>query len=418
LWRGRITAVLAIVLLALSLRTAVAAISPIVGLINADVGLAPLGLGLLGMLPPLFFALCGFIAPPVARKCGLEAALSLAIITMIAGHLVRALSDSFLVLVLATMVSLLGMGLGNVLLPPAVKRYFPDFLGLMTATYATVMSIGAALPAFVAVPVASALGWRASLGMWAVVTGFALFPWIILWRNFRGSVVGWRETLSTQTRGQSVFGPHAARMTGLWRSPIARAMTLAFSVCSVNAYAAFAWLPQLLVDRAGVSGIDAGVLLALFAVTGLPLGIVAPMLVAKLRRPGRIIHAGVVAYIFGYGGLVVIPMTMTWLWVTLIGLGSIMFPACLVLITVRSKSHDGALALSGFMQGIGYTVGAAGPLVVGLLFELTSDWRVPLLFLLATAVTASFSGSVISRGRFVEDEVGAVNQGGRANQRT
>jgi len=39
-----------------------------------------------------------------------------------------------------------GMAVGNVLLPPLVKRYFPDRVSLVTAVYATVMSVSTLLP--------------------------------------------------------------------------------------------------------------------------------------------------------------------------------------------------------------------------------------------------------------------------------
>jgi CP family cyanate transporter-like MFS transporter len=405
LWQGRTIALFAIVLLAVSLRTAVAGISPIVAVINADVAISTLGLGILGMLPPMFFAASGLIAPQIARKVGLEAALALAVAVMVVGHLVRALSGSFTVLIAGTVLALLGMGLGNVLIPPAVKRYFPDRVGFVTAAYATIMSVGAALPALLAAPVASSLGWRFSLGMWALLAAVALVPWILLLHTARVSSRAVEGVAVDDALIEQMTAPRSVAVARVWRSPIALAMTLAFSVCSVNAYAAFAWLPRLLVDQAGVSAMVAGGSLALFAITGLPAGIFAPVLVVQLRRPGRVIHAGVAMYVVGYLGLLLIPATATWLWVALIGLGSIMFPACLVLINVRSRSHEGSVALSGFMQGIGYAVGATGPLVVGLLFELTSGWFVPLLFLLGTALTAIFAGSVISRAGFVEDEL-------------
>ena len=81
---------------------------------------------------------------------------------------------------MATVVTLLGVGVGNVLLPPAVKRYFPDRVGLVTAIYATILSISTAVPALVAVPIADAAGWRVSLGVWFLVALTAAIPWIPL----------------------------------------------------------------------------------------------------------------------------------------------------------------------------------------------------------------------------------------------
>ena len=43
--------------------------------------------------------------------------------------------------------------MGNVLLPPAVKKYFPDRIGLMTALYMTLMSVSATVPALIGSPI-------------------------------------------------------------------------------------------------------------------------------------------------------------------------------------------------------------------------------------------------------------------------
>jgi CP family cyanate transporter-like MFS transporter len=61
--------------------------------------------------------------------------------------------------------------------------------------------------------------------------------------------------------------------------------------------------------------------------------------------------------------------------------------------------------LSGFVQGIGYTVGTAGPLVVGLLYAATGAWTAPLWFMLGVVALTLPAAAALSRPRFVEDEV-------------
>ena len=90
LWAGRTAALLGIVLVAFTLRQAVAAISPILGDIRVDIPISNIDVGLLGTLPPLLFAASGFIAPRVARRLGLDGGIVLALVLMTAGHLVRA----------------------------------------------------------------------------------------------------------------------------------------------------------------------------------------------------------------------------------------------------------------------------------------------------------------------------------------
>ena len=65
-----------------------------------------------------------------------------------------------------------GMGLGNVLLPPAIKHYFPQRIGALTGLYLVLTTVSASLPSLVAVPMTDALGWRFSVGIWGVL-GFA-----------------------------------------------------------------------------------------------------------------------------------------------------------------------------------------------------------------------------------------------------
>ncbi|MGV8884059.1 MAG: MFS transporter [Microbacteriaceae bacterium] len=401
LWRGRVVALLAILFIALSLRSAVAAISPIVEEVSRDIPLSSVGFGVIGMLPPVFFALAGLIAPPVARRIGLEAALVAAIAVMILGHLVRAFAGDYAVLLLGTAIALVGMGIGNVLLPPAVKRYFPDRIGTITATYATLMSVSTALPALLAAPIADSIGWRFSLGIWSGLAIVALMPWLVLLGRHRAAL----SLAAHDETPERELAP-LVQVTRVWRSPTALAITLAFAVSSINAYAAFAWLPQILRDTAGVDAIAAGSLLALFSFAGLPASIVAPILVVRLKNAGLIVYAGVVFFIVGYCGLLFVPATATWLWVLLIGLGPIMFPVCLVLINSRTRGHEGSVALSGFVQGAGYTIGALGPLLVGVLHDSSGGWHVPLLVLLGTGLTAVAAGVVIGRGNFIEDELG------------
>ena len=79
----------------------------------------------------------------------------------------------------------------------------------------------------------------------------------------------------------------------------------------------------------------------------------------------------------GYGGLILAPTTPHLALGGVAGHGPLLFPLALVLINLRTRTHDGAVALSGFVQRVGYTLGAFGPLVVGLLHQVTGGWTSP-----------------------------------------
>jgi len=386
-----------IVLVAFTLRQAVAAISPILMDIRVDIPVSSLDVGLLGTLPPLLFAVSGFTAPRVARHLGLEGGIILALVLMSAGQFARALAPGMAVLLAGSAVAFAGTGIGNVLLPSIVRRYFPERVPLLTAVYACIVGVSTAVPAALAAPLSQRYGWRSSLAIWSVFAIIALVPWIgTLAQNRRRRAF---ESEATETSP-------AAIVTRVWQSRAALSITALFSTSTICTYAAFAWLPEIFIDLAGSTPTQAGVLLAVTGIISVPGALIAPLLVARLRNVGWLIAAGIASFVLGYLGLLLAPAVLPLLWALLIGSGSILFPICLVLINVRTRTQGGTVALSGFAQGTAYALGALGPLLVGVLHDVGGGWTLPLLFLLSIALLATVPAVALARPAFVEDELG------------
>lgn len=422
---GGVLALMGVVLVSLSLRTPVAAMSPILDRIGDDIPLDAFTLGLIGAAPPLAFAASGLLAPGLARRIGLERALVAALVAMALGHLARALAPEAVVLTLGTVLALLGVGVGNVLLPPVVRRYFPDRVGLITSLYATLLSVSTAIPALVAVPVADAAGWRTSLAMWTVVAAVAAVPWVVVLVQHRplptatGPVTTRTgpvelgamqledaQAAATEAAVERRAGPRGRLGVRMLRSPTAWAIGVTFGSSSLGAYAAFAWLPQLLVDRAGADDSVAGALLALYAFMGFPAGLLIPVLVARHpRSTAPMILLGGALFVGGYLGLLLAPSAAPLLWVASAGLGPLLFPLALVLINLRSATPQTTVALSGFVQTVGYLLGAVGPFVVGILHDATGGWTVPLIFLLGVLVLIPPAALILARNRTVDAEL-------------
>lgn len=392
--------------MALNLRTAVAAISPITADIAKDIPLSSVALGVLGALPPIAFALSGVFAPLLARRLGIDRSLLVATTAMVVGHVIRVVAPNYFALLLGSIIVLAGMGFGNILLPPAVKRYFPDRVGLVTTLYVSLVSISTAVPALIAAPVGDAAGWRVALGVWAVFALTGVIPWWLEVLRHRES----RRNARTAVDDRAIATEAPPVMPGVWRSPVAWAMGLTFGVSALNAYAIFAWLPELLIDTAGVGRVEAGAMLALYAFMGLPAALIIPILAIRIKNAGILIYAGVAFFAVGYSGMLIAPAAAPWLWVALIGLGPLLFPVVLTLINLRTRSHQVSASLSGFSQGVGYGFGALGPLVIGVIHDLSGGWTVPLLVMCAVSLVGVATGLALQRPRFVEDDL-ARHQG-------
>ena len=399
-WRGRILALAGLLLIAINLRTAVSSLSPILTFVSSDVELDTLTISFLGMMPPLGFAVAGLVAPLVTRKIGLEATLLTLLLVIVLGSLIRALSTNWIHLSFGTALALIGMGMGNVLLPVVVRKYFPDRIGFLTAIYLVVVSVGAFSPPLIAVPVAEGLGWRLSLGQWAILAAIAALPWFFTLRSNKAE-----EEVVTK----SLALPVNLRQVRIWKSPTAMAMVVIWSVSSLNGYANFAWLPQILMDESGSTAVEAGILLAVYAAMGLPAALAMPVLATRIPNQAPLVYLSALFFFSGYAGLIFIPGWWSWLWVLLAGLGPILFPLNLALFNIRSGSQETLLRISGFAQGFGYLVAAFGPLVLGILHELTGTWTASLWFLFFSAVPAIFAGTVIAKMRTIDQELEARN---------
>ncbi len=396
LWRGRSLAFVGILLVALNMRLAVAGLSPIIPLIQRDFPLTTFAISLLGFIAPLCFALGGIFTPRIARRVGLESTVTIALVLILAGHILRATSTNWGALSFGTLLALLGMGFGNVVMPPLVKKYFPDRVPLMTSLYMTLVTVSALIPPLIAVPLSEAISWRGFLGQWGFIAVLALIPWVI--EISRSRKVNAAAALAATAE---IHPDHVA----IWRSPTAWAIAIILAVSSINGYAMFAWMPIIMVDIANVSLAQAGSLLGIFAAMGAPFALVMPLIAGRVRRVDYLVHVATACFLIGYAGLIFFPTQAPWLWAIILGSGPLLFPLALVMVNLRTQTARTSMALSGFATTIAYVVALSGPPVLGLLFSLTGGWSAALVFLAVISLSGSVAGIILARKHLVDDEL-------------
>lgn len=391
LFRGRALTFLGIALGALGLRSAATAVSPILQSIEKTIPFTAGDLTLLGMLAPLAFAVFGFITPWVARRLGLELTMTIALIVLGGGELARSwvsMPEGFLAF---SFVSMAGTGAVNVLLPPLVKKNFGDRIALMSTVYLFLAVLGSVIPAYLASPLASESDWRTSIAAWGYIAVLAALPWAMVILQGRGATV------------QASAPPHDPDLVKrVWSSPTSWAITVAFGIAAFNCYIMWEWLPAIMSERAHMSEAAGGLMLAVYSAVALPNSIVATLIVARAKSMTWPSIYGMSVLILGALGLWFVPTTLPWLWVALSGMGVIFFTIGLVLINLRTSTQAGAVALSGMVQGVGYLIGAVGPLLAGLAHSVSGNSSADFAIIIGSALLGIFPLVVLRKKTLVD----------------
>jgi CP family cyanate transporter-like MFS transporter len=391
----RVLVVVGIVVLAFNLRPAAVSVGPVLDEITNGLGMSSTTAGVLTTLPVLSFAAFGALAPWLARVLGLHRITLLALVGVVVGLVLRSQTANVPLFLLLSLLALAGMATTNVLLPSLVKLHFPDRVGLMTSIYTTSLAIGLTLSSVLTVPLSEHFGsWRWGLFAWAATALLAALPWIGLIRHDRAP---------DADAGGISLGAVARTRLG-W------GMALFFGFQSLQAYSVFGWFAQVYRD-AGFSPGTAGLLLGVITAMSIPLSFWLPSWAARMEHQTWLIVGLVLCYPVGYVGLIVAPVAGAWLWAVLVGVAASVFPVVLTLIGLRARTAEGTAALSGFTQSVGYLIAAIGPFGMGLTYELTGGWTVPLIGLIVLVVPQLLAGLMVARPSYIEDAIGVRTAG-------
>ncbi|MFI7400244.1 CynX/NimT family MFS transporter [Streptomyces sp. NPDC049541] len=398
-WRTRLL-VLGIVLSAFNLRPAITSLGALLEEVRDGLGMSGSVAGLLTSVPPLCFAVFGVTAPRLARRFGPGAVVCAGMAAIAAGLLIRPYAGGTAGFLAASALALMGIAVSNVLMPVIVKRWFPDRVGSMTGLYSMALALGTAAAAAVTVPMTEALGgsWQSGLTVWAALAAAAVLPWIPFVRQ-RGAAPA--EEPAGRREHARVVAP-ALRIT---RSRTAWALAVFFGLQATAAYITMGWMAQIFRD-AGVPAGTAGLLLAVTMVMGVPLAFVIPRVAARLPQQGPIVVALGACGLAGYAGLYLAPAAGAWAWALLLGVANCSFPLALTMVGMRARTGAGVAQLSAFAQSTGYLISIPGPLLVGVLYQHSGGWGLPIALMSALMVPQMVVGVLAGRNRTVEDEAG------------
>lgn len=377
--------IISVIFIAMTLRTPLTAVGPVIPLIRDDLGISNVLAGFLTTIPLLAFAIISPFVARIARKFSIERTLFVALLLIASGIVLRAFTDINGIL-LGTFFIGVAIAFGNVLMPSYMKLRMPLKVGVMMAVYSMSMNISASVAAGISYPIAeTSWNWRGSLS-------FALIFVII-------AVIIWLPQLKQKA---SMHAPTTSRSLPLSKSLLAWAIAAMMGIQSLLFYSTSSWVPDILATQ-GFSASEAGWLSSLMLIAQLPMTFIVPMLASRASMHVPITISFCASYMLGFivlyfGWTSLAPLSMI-----CIGLaGGASFSLVMMLFTMRTESIYTSAELSGFSQSTGYLLAAIGPITFGWLHDVTNSWSATIFAFMLCTIVILVSGLYASRNKTIE----------------
>jgi CP family cyanate transporter-like MFS transporter len=373
--------VAAICLFALNLRGPIVAVTPVLDVIGADLQVSAATVALLVSLPVLCF---GVLTPPASwllARFGLGRGVLIALAVLFAGTVLRS-SDGLVTALAGTVLIGGAITVGNVAVPVVIGRDLPDRANGVLAVYTSSLNIGSMITLSLTAPLAAVVDWRLALLTWC---GLILLSAVVWWAAMRGRP----DVPPTPV-------PEAGG-SEWWRRPLVWGLSVAFAGQAFAYYGLTGWLPLILRDLTGMGAEVSGVASSTFQIAAIGGAVGIPLL---LRHGGAPVAVGcvVAAWLVLLGGLGFAPGGWA-VWCAVGGVaqgGGLTVIFALVVLGARDEIEN--RRMSATVQGVGYTVAAAGPAVLGAVHEASGDWTVPLLVVLASIAVLAVAGTAAALG--------------------
>jgi len=355
--------------LSLNLRGPLSAYPPLLGDVREGLGLAAGTAGAVQTGAILAMAVGSLVGARIGAALGSTRALGASVGLVALGSALRGVPAT-VPLALGTILIGLGIGISGVLLTSVVKDRLADRAAAVSGAYVVAMMAGSTIVSAVAVPLAVGLGgWSFSLAIWAVPALVAVAVWSVIMRGDPPA----RAQVPTRLP---------------WRDRFARLASTYQAGVSLTVYGSLTWIAATYVDR-GWSPASAGLLIAVWSIAQLPAALVMPWLAERTGRirPWALVVAA--CTVVGVLGMILWPeppLVDAWVWAALIGFAcGAGFPLNLGVIAWLAPDAQAAAATSGMALGVGYTVAGIGPLLMGVLVDLTEGYAAALCVLLGAA---------------------------------
>ncbi|PTE44595.1 CynX/NimT family MFS transporter [Staphylococcus equorum] len=372
-----------ILLIGANLRAPITSIGVALPNIKTDLAMSNSAVSVITVVPLLAFSVISLFAARTSNKMGLEKTIFLALCLIFIGVLVRSITDISW-LYIGTVLIGIGIGFGNVLAPAMIKAKFPLHIGIMTGYYTVVMNVFGGLSSYGTAPLLKAFNYNIAISVIGIITLITIIIW-----SFQ--LKGTQETATALPR----------KSVNVWKSPLAWQITILMGGQSLIFYSLINWLPAYL-SHSGMTINEAGAYLSIMQIAIIPFTFITPIFATKMKSQFFLTFITGICFIVGVTIMLIAP-NLAIISTILIGVaGGLAFGLVNTFFSLRTEHIQTSAKLSGMAQAVGYLVAAVGPLLFGILHDMTGKWTASLSILLITAIVITLFGSQAGRKRTIE----------------
>lgn len=378
-----------IVMIGFIMRSPITTLPLILNQLADKLQVAPARLGILTTLPLVMFLIFSNFAAATLEKLGFKKSLILVLGLIVIGSGLR------LMITMPTMLfgtALIGIGIAhlNVFMPALVTAYFPEKIGLYTTLYSFSMIFGNAVFNLITAPAVTAFGWKSIVWLMLLAASAAFLGWVTI-LNWLPEKIEKKQPSSANTHSVNI---------NYWKNIKAWPFLLTFGGQATLNYTFTAWMPALMTTH-HVSSDAVGIIMAVFALIGLPITIFVPQLLVGLQKKGQlvtILSAGVAGT--AAAGMLFFQNTASILFWTiesfLIGYAiCIFFIFDMTMFAIKTKDPYKTAKLSGMAQAGGYLISAFGPSLYGIAFANNSNGMIQNIVYIGLVLMSMIAGFAI-----------------------
>jgi MFS transporter, CP family, cyanate transporter len=349
----------ALFIAALALRPELIGIGPLLSTIQRSLGISHSVAGLLSTIVVLCMGVFAPLGYRLTHWAGPRRTLAVALLVVGLAGIARAAARPAWLLIGLTVPLGIGTAVAGSLMPVVVSESLPKRPVLGTSLYTTGFSLGGAAAAGIAVPLAAALGgWRAALIAFSAFALLVACVWIAMTRGYGSSRSPTERPLHLPVRSRTAW-----LLVGI------------FALTEMTFFAINAWLPATYTAR-GWTPARAGDLVTVINGVTIPCTILVALLGDRRGSRRAWLLGGASLQLGALLGILLAPAG-GWAWAVMLGAANgLLFPSVMMMPLDVAETAPDVGAVTALMLGVGLSIAAAGPLITGVVRDLTGRFTV------------------------------------------